>query len=117
MSKTIKLEEERLPQYFEQFTRRFLRDDSPESADIAVLSRDWGAQKEAESVRLRGISFDAREHSLDFELESGDHRLTDSSEVWVLEEDDGFASAIEVIHADGVREVVTLSREEPRNRG
>ena len=110
MSRTIKIERDQLPGYFAEFTRRFLLDESPESADIALLDRELGAQFETESARLRGITYDDKENALEFELEAGDHRLASPREVWVREEDDGFASAIEVVHQDGLREVVTLKR-------
>jgi len=110
MSRTVKIELDQLPGYFSEFTRRFLNDQSPEVADIAILDKELGAQFEAESARLRGITFDEKENALEFELEAGDHRLESPREVWVREDDDGFARAIEVVRKDGLREVVTLKR-------
>ena len=113
MSLTTKIPPERLVAYFEAFTRRFLRDDSPEAVDVLVLEPDWGDQYVAEGARLIGITYDPRSKALEFALEGGDHRVYRPEEVWVLEEDDGFLSAIEVVRPDGTREVVSVKRAGP----
>lgn len=116
MSTTTKLPRERLPEYFDTFTKRFLRDESPEVVDIEVLGPEWGDQRVAQSVLLVGITYDSHTDALEFALEAGDHRVYRPEEVWVREEDDSFPSAIEVVRPDGAREVVSLKRaERPRS--
>jgi hypothetical protein len=110
MSETTRIPEDKLNRYFSDFTRRFLRDDSPESIDVEVIGQDIGDQWAAEGARLRGITYDDREHALEFELDSGDHRVFHPKEVWAVEEPDGFVSAIEVVHADGSRDVARVKR-------
>jgi len=108
MAVTTRIQEDRLAGYFEEFTKRFLRDDSPEFATLEVMSPEGGTESSGE--RLLGITFDHHKNSLEFELESGDHRIYDPREVWVLEDLDGFVSAVEVVRKDGEKEVVTVRR-------
>jgi len=110
MAVTTKLQETQLFDYFDRFTKRFLRDESPEYASVEVLSPDWGEQFESEGEPLMGITYDRKMKSLEFELESGDHRVYQPREVWVMEEQDGFVSTIEVIPTDGPKEIVTVKR-------
>jgi hypothetical protein len=110
MAVTTRIKEDQLAGYFEQFTKRFLLDDAPEMASIEVLSPELGEQFESEGVRLLGITYDRHDNSLEFELESGDHRVYNPREVWVLEDKDGFVSGVEVIRQDGEKEVVTVRR-------
>jgi hypothetical protein len=63
---------------------------------------------------LLGITYDRKKDSLEFALDSGDHRVLDPGEVWVMEEPDGFVSAVEVVRPDGGREVVSVKRLGPR---
>lgn len=110
MAVTTRIKEDQLAGYFEQFTKRFLQDDAPETASIEVLSPEWGEQYESEGARLLGITYDRHDNALELELESGDHRVYNPREVWVLEDKDGFVSGIEIVRADGEKEVVTVRR-------
>lgn len=110
MSATTQIPRERLEDFFNQFSRRFLIDGSPEAVDVEVLEPDWGAQYLAQGARLLGITYDPRTNALEFEIDSGDHRVYGPQEVWVLEEQDGFLSAIEVVRPDSTREVVSIRR-------
>ena len=116
MAVTTKIPETQLFEYFDRFTKRFLRDDSPEYASVEVLSPDWGEQFESEGEPLIGITYDHKKKSLEFELESGDHRVYEPKEVWVLEEQDGFVSSVEVIPPDGRKEIVTVKRAVERRK-
>jgi len=116
MAVTTKIPEAQLFDYFDRFTKRFLRDDSPEYASVEVLSPDWGEQYESEGEALIGITYDHKKKSLEFELESGDHRVYQPREVWALEEQDGFVSSIEVVPPDGPKEIVTVKRAVERRK-
>jgi hypothetical protein len=110
MSVTTQIPRDRLAEYFEVFTKRFLRDGSPEAVDVEVLEPDWGDQQVLQGARLLGVSYDKRSNTLEFELDAGDHRVYEPQEVWVIEESDGFLNAIEVVLPDGSREVVSVKR-------
>src|SRR5262245_37959884 len=105
---TTRIPREKLEAYFDTFSKHFAADRS--TVDIEVLSMDWGDQFEAEGVRLTGITYDSKSNELDIMLESGDHRVYSPKEVWVVEETNGFISAIEIVRPDGPREVVRLKR-------
>lgn len=107
---TMQISRDRLAGFFDSFTKRFLSDDAPETIDIELLQPIWGGQPAVRDVRLNGITYDSHTNSLEFSLASGDHRVYEPEAVWVREESDGFLSAIEVVRADGAREVVTLKR-------
>ena len=110
MSTTTRIPPEQLAEYFERFTRGFLLDGSPETVDVEVIEPDLGDQLAVHGVRLLGVTYDPGSNALEFELESGDHRVYEPREVWTIEEPDGFVSAIEIVRPDGAHEVVTAKR-------
>jgi hypothetical protein len=109
MAKTVKIPQDKLEAYFDSMTKRFLRPDpSRQAAEIEIMSSDLGDQTPVSNAHLIGITYDRHENALELALESEDHRIFHPDEVWVVEEPDGFVSAIEVVRPDGVREVVTV---------
>jgi Family of unknown function (DUF5335) len=110
MSLTTQVPRERLAEYFDEYTKRFLQNGSPEAVDIEVLELELGDQSAVEGARLLGITYEARDNVLEFELDSGTHRIEAPDEVWTVEEQDGLISAIEVICSDGSRQVVSIKR-------
>ena len=75
MSVTTRIPREQLKEYFDAFTKRFLRDGSPEAVDVEVLEPDWGAQILSEGARLMGVTYDPPDNALEFALDGGDHRI------------------------------------------
>ena len=110
MSTTTRIPTERLARYFNTFTRRFLNDDSPEFVDVQVMEPTIGDQRVAEGVRLLGVTYDEHAKTLEVALEPGDHRVYEPKEVWAVEEEDGFVSAIEVIRRDATKEIISVKR-------
>jgi hypothetical protein len=110
MSVTARIPENQLADYFTAFTKKFLLDESPEAVDVEVMEPDWGEQTLAESAHLIGITYETKTRTLEFELDSADHRIVEPAEVWTLEEPDGFLKAVEVVYPDGGREVVSIKR-------
>jgi hypothetical protein len=110
MSVTTRIPEDQLAEYFAAFTRKFLLDESPEAVDVEVVEPDWGEQVLAQNAHLIGITYEPKTRRLEFELDSADHRIEEPKEVWVIEEPDGFITAIEVVYPDGAREVVSIKR-------
>ncbi len=110
MSVTTRISQDRLKQYFEMFTKRFLQDGSATAVDIEVLKPELGDQYAAHGARLIGITYDPRISTLELEVDSGDHRVYAPEAVWALEEPDGFISALEVVAPDRTREVVSIKR-------
>ncbi len=110
MMTTTRIPEERLQNYFDSFSKHFLLHESTNAVDVEVLTAELGDQFEAEGAHMLGISYDPHTKSIDIDLEGGDHRVYNPSEVWVIEEEDGFLKAIEMASADGTREVVRIRR-------
>ena len=110
MAITSRVPHEQLAHCFASFTKRFLRDGSPEAIDVEVIEPELGSQLAMHGVRLLGVTYDPSTDELDFAVETGDHRIYSPGEVWVIEERDGFISAVGVIRTDGTREVVSVRR-------
>ena len=110
MAQTKRIPPEQLTRYFDDFSRRFLMDSSPEAVDIELIDSDLGDQRIANGARLRGVDYDPHEHALEFEFDNGNHRVYEPSEVWVIEEPDGFISGLEAVASDGSRRVVSIKR-------
>jgi hypothetical protein len=107
---TKRVPNDQLKTYFDKFTRHFLVRESTNAVDVEVLAPDWGDQFAAEGAHLFGITYDAKDNALEFEIEGGDHRVTKPKEVWTAEEFDGFVKAIEIVRDDGTREVARVNR-------
>ena len=114
MATTTMIPQDRLAEYFEEFTKRFLQDGAVEEVDVEVLSTDLGDQYVAEKVRLMGITYEPKTNSLELELDSGDHRIDAPKEVWTIEENDGFVSTIEVVRKDSTKDIVKIRRQGSR---
>ena len=110
MSETKQISPDRMQQYFDGFSKRFLRNDSA-SVDVEVLGMNLGDQVESEGVRLIGITYEPRTRELEVELESGDLRSFKPKEVWAIEEDDGFIRALEIVRDDDTKEIVRVRRQ------
>jgi len=110
MPETKKIPQDKLAHYFDDFSRRFLMDDSPESAAVEIISPSLGDQVVTSGARLRGISYDVHTHALEVFLDQDDRRSYNPDEVWAVEEPDGFVSAIDIVQSDGTRELVNIKR-------
>lgn len=108
MATTKQLPKEQWHEYFDNFTKRFLEDLNPEAADIEIISPDLGDQYEAEFVRVIGVAYDHKDNVLEVALENVDHLIYHPKEIWVVEEDNGFVSTIEVVRDDDTREIIRL---------
>jgi hypothetical protein len=107
---TTRIPDDQLKAHFDQFTKHFLLRESTTAADVQVLAPDWGDQYVAEGTRLRGITYDPKAKSIEFELEGGDHRISTPKEVWTVEEPDGFIKTIEIVRDDSTRELIQVNR-------
>jgi len=76
-------------------------------AEIEAAALDLGDQIEAEWLPLLGITYDPKDDLIEIALEGVDHLIPKPREVWV--EADGLdLSSIEIVDADGARQIVTL---------
>lgn len=110
MAKMKRIPNDQWMEYFDAFTKRYLRDDLSEKVRIEVVSPELGAQLQADAVRLRGISYDPKSKAFEVLLEKMDHLVFHPKEVWVVEEKDGFLSAVEFVHDAETKEILTIRR-------
>ena len=98
--------------FFDQYTRRFLSPfgEAEETAFIEVMSPSLGVEVEAACVPLLGMAYDPENNAFELVLANVDHHSYYPTEIAVLEEDDGFISALEVTRLDGTQEIVQLQR-------
>jgi hypothetical protein len=100
--------------FFDEYTRRFLSPgECEETAFIEVMSASLGVQVEAMGVPLLGMAYDRKSNAFELVLANVDHLSYYPTEIAVIEEDDGFISALEVTHLDGTQEIVQLQRRAP----
>ena len=100
--------------YFDRFTRQHLVGGPPETATIEVVSPLIGDQIEARTAALLGLSYDPKSNAFEVLLEDVDHLVFHPSEIWVIEEDDGFLSALELVRTDDAsKEIIYVHRSGP----
>jgi hypothetical protein len=112
MSTTKEIPRAEWQSYFERYSRRFLEGDgdSREAAMVEIVSPTLGDQTEDSLVPVLGMTYDPKSNAFELSLEGVDHLIFDPKEIAVIEEDDGFISALEVARNDGVKEIVRLRR-------
>jgi hypothetical protein len=105
--------------YFDRYTREQLHGGSDAEGEvhaaavIEVLSPSLGDQFEVTLIPVLGIDYDPKSNAFEMALEGVDHLAFDPVEISVVEEDDGFISALEIVRADGTKEIVQLRRSSP----
>lgn len=110
MSNTKRIPDDQLEKYLDSFSRRFLMRGSQEAADIELIGPEVGDQVVASGAHLLGIDYDPHTRALEILLEGGDRRAYEPREVWTVEDPDGFISSMEVVLADGSRQLMTIKR-------
>jgi hypothetical protein len=102
--------------YFAEFTRRHLADGVPKAATIEMVPWTLGDQFETTAARLLGLDYDPMRDAFAVLLEHVDHLVSCPTEIWVIEEDGGFITTLEVICSDGTQEIIHLRRSGPPAR-
>ena len=110
MPVTIQLSPARMADYFATFTKRYLVNESTDVADVEVLSPTLGDQAVATGSHLLGITYEPTRNALEVELEFGDVRTFQPKEVWVVEGENGFLRAVEIVRDDDTRELIQVHR-------
>jgi uncharacterized protein DUF5335 len=97
------LEKSQWRAYFDRMSKAIVG----KRAEIEVASLKLGDQIEAEWLPLLGISYDPKDDLIEIALEGLDHLIHKPREVWV-EEQGLERSSLEIIDAEGVRQIVVL---------
>ncbi len=104
----LKLDKKRWALYFDSFSKKFLKDDQPEYAEIRVLSKDIGVQPETQWTLLKGISYDPKGDVLDVSVDKLNRIILHPTEIYVDEEEDGWLTSIEVVERDGTKDIIEI---------
>jgi hypothetical protein len=97
------LEKSQWRAYFDRISKTLVG----KRAEIEVASLKLGDQIEAEWLPLLGISYDPKNDIIEIALEGVDHLIHKPREIYV--EQEGLElSSLEVIDAEGVRQIVVL---------
>jgi hypothetical protein len=80
----------------------------PKRVEIEVLSLGLGDQVAAEWLPLVGLVYDPRDDMVEVALDGLYHLVKQPREIYVVEEEAGELLAIEVVTADGVRQIIRL---------
>ena len=98
-----KLEKSQWRAYFDRMSKALVG----KRAEIEVASLKLGDQIAAEWLPLLGITYDPKNDVLEIALEGVDHLIHKPREVYV-EQEGPELSSLEVIDAEGVRQIVVL---------
>ena len=99
----MKIEKSQWRGYFDRVSKALVG----KRAEIEVASLKLGDRIEAEWLPLLGISYDPKNDVIDIALEGLTHLIHEPREVYV--EQDGLElSALEVVDAEGSRQIVVL---------
>jgi hypothetical protein len=99
--------------YFDRFTRQYLGGDATEAATIEIVSPTLGDQFEITAARLLGFGYDPRAKVFEVSLDGMDHLVFKPDQIWVIEGEAGFVSALELLLGDGSREIIYVRRSGP----
>ena len=110
MSVTTRIPRHLLAQYVQEFTKQFLLRPFPRAVDIEVVTPDLGDQIAVSGARLIGVTYDPDSDELDIAMDSGDHRVGSPTEVWSIEDDDGFVSVLAIVRPDRTQEIVLVKK-------
>ena len=99
--------------YFDQFTTRHLKNRETDAATVEVISTTLGDQFETSAVPLLGLTFDPKSEALEVLLEGIDHLIFHPTEIWVMEGEPGFVATLEIMRADGGKEIIYIRRSGP----
>jgi Family of unknown function (DUF5335) len=113
MPTTRRIPSEQWTAYFDGATQLLLADEVPKSATIEVLSPVLGDQLPTAAARLRGLAYDRQRDSFVVLMEDLDHFVLCPAEIWVIEEEGGVLSTLEVVCPDGSKQIVYFQRSGP----
>jgi hypothetical protein len=102
--------------YLERFTRQHVTREPSEAVTVEVLSPTVGDQYEARTERLLGVTYDPKSDAIEVLVEDVDHLVFRPVELWVIENDDGFIGTMELVRADGTKEILHINRSGPPAR-
>ncbi|MCB0719501.1 MAG: DUF5335 family protein [Bacteroidetes bacterium] len=77
-------------------------------AEVRIMSREIGVQKEVSWLPLIGITYDQRNDVIDLSVENMNHMIQHPKEVFVDDGGNGHVRSIEVMRNDGIVELIEI---------
>jgi hypothetical protein len=102
-----KIEKSEWQNYFDTFSKTFLRDIQPEYAEIQVLSSESGIQPKSGWLPLEGITYEPKKGTLNIMVENIDHLILHPVEIYV-DDDKGWITSMEITQQDGTKEIIEI---------
>lgn len=100
------VEKKEWQEYFDEFSKKYLKDEEPEYVEITVLDDSAGAQLESNWMPLRGITYDDKNDLLEIELDKLKRLIRHPEKIYVDEADNGWLLSFEVIQRDGTKDII-----------
>lgn len=100
---TRELERSEWRQYFDAAAKQLPK----MRVSISVMAEDLGVQPETQTSELIGVTYDSKDGSLEIITPGMTHQIASPTEIFVQEEQGQLAS-IEVLTADGTKQVIEL---------
>ncbi|NGP89888.1 DUF5335 family protein [Fodinibius halophilus] len=101
-----KIEKNKWKAYFDSFSKKYLKDEEPEYAEVRVFDDSMGAQQATKWVLLNGITYDEKGDLLDIRLEDSNRIIHHPKEIYVSESREGWILNLEVIQKDGTKNII-----------
>jgi hypothetical protein len=100
---TKKLERSQWQRYFEKVTKHL----PSMRVGLSIMGEKIGVQPETEGSTLIGISYDPTDEVFEVATPNVSHRVTNPEEIYVREQA-GRLSSVEIISADGTKQLIEL---------
>ncbi|MCW9705880.1 DUF5335 family protein [Fodinibius salsisoli] len=101
-----KIEKKEWQEYFNSFSKKFLKDEQPEYAEVRILNKSMGVQPETQWTLLKGVTYDKKGDVLEIQLEKLNRMVHHPQEIYVDEADDGWLLSFEIVQNDGTRNII-----------
>lgn len=100
------IEKKEWQNYFDNFSKKYLKDEEPEYVEITVLDNSSGAQLESNWMPLYGITYDDKNDLLEIEMDKLKRLIRQPEKIYVDEADNGWLLSFEVVQRDGTKDII-----------
>jgi hypothetical protein len=105
-----KIEKAQWHAFFDHFSKGL----EGKQAEIEVVSLALGSQVQADWLAVLGITYDPKDDLVEISFKGLDHMIRKPREIYV-EGETGALESIEVVDADGVKQIIRLRRANREN--
>lgn len=100
------IEKKEWQNYFDNFSKKYLKDEEPEYVEITVLDNSSGAQLKSNWMPLYGITYDDKNDLLEIEMDKLKRLIRQPEKIYVDEADNGWLLSFEVVQRDGTKDII-----------